>query len=429
MSLSRKKLFSIPALMSLIFVTLQCCGNSEAAANSGVLFYENFNSKADWSPPQPAANGLTCVTGQNCAVPPPAGFYDYRIAALESCSNRDGSHNTLNINGNNPRGESGKSFQYWSEPCFSSSGSWGSDGLLGVAFAPQKEIYVRYWMRFQPDWIWLVGGESPMQKFLHLSHYESKNGAELWNYHDGIQNKPRFTPQFAKFGGGTYRIQLDLPHSPLTAARDNSASFSVDVEFGASRQDWTDSGAPGDGLWHCYEYYVKLNSTGGAADGISRAWYDGNLVAERMNVIWVPAGDNPSNWQWNHAWLGGNSSNPYSPKNEQWYAIDDFIVSTYYSGPPPKPVNVKAQGVNSTTARISWAAGSNKAAYQVYGYRIYYGTDMANLNNSVNAVNVTSLDISGLQAGKKYYYAVSAYYKGSFEVNENEGSKSVIVTP
>lgn len=416
-------------IIPLFFISALFSERSEGADTIKLLFYDDFNSKADWSPPQPSSNTLSCIKGQNCSTSLPDGYYDYRVAALEQCSNRDGKHNTLNISSNYPRGKFGKSFQYWSEPCFSSSGSWGSDGLLGVAFEPQSELYVRYWMRFQQNWIWLVGGESPMQKFLHISHYDPENGSELWNFHDGIQNKPRFTPQFAKWGGGTYRTQLDLPHSPLTANRDNSASFNVDVGLGPSPQDWSNEKAPGDGFWHCYEYYVKLNSTGGTADGISRAWYDGNLIAEKTDVVWIPAGDNPANWQWNHAWLGGNNSNPYSPKNEQWYAIDDFVVSTNYSGPPPPPVNVKVKSLNSTTARITWEAGSNKATYQVGGYKIYYGTSKDNLTNSVIIGNVTSGEVTGLQSGQKYYFAVSGFSKGTYEVNENESIKSVLVKP
>lgn len=306
-------------------------------AKASILFEDNFNSHPDWSPVQ-NFEGKTCKFGQSCSDPIPEGYYDYRIAGYENCSNLDGSHNTLNISSLNARGGSGKSFMMWSEPCLSRSGSWGSDGLLGVDFAPQNEIFIKYWIKFQTDWEWEGDGygaralgtapTSPMQKFLHVSHF---NPALLdpWNFFDGTQNKPRFTPQLAKFGGGSYRVQMNLPFSPLTAVRDSSASFTTNNYFGASLVDMRVPGpggnpaAPGDGNWHSFEFYLKLNSSGGVADGVGRAWYDGVLIGSSSDVVWIPTGDDPSLWKWNHAWLGGNSFNRH---NDTWLSNHSYIA-------------------------------------------------------------------------------------------------------
>ncbi|ACH38815.1 repeat-containing protein [Citrifermentans bemidjiense Bem] len=409
-------------------------------ASAAVLFSDDFDSRSDWSPAQ-GASGATCIPGQNCATPIPDGYYDYRVAGTEACSNTDGNHNTLNINGQHPRGGAGKSFMMWNEPCYSRSGSWGSDGLLGIDFAPQNEVYVRYWVQFQPDWRWNGDGSidglalgtanpSPMQKFMHISHLDPTN-PNLWDFFSGTQNKPRFTPQLAKFGGGSYRLQFNLPHSPLTAARDSSASFTTNVYLGAAPLDMNVPGpaglpaAPRDGGWHSFEFYVKLNSAGGVADGISKVWYDGALVESTTNVVWVPLGDDPAQWKWNHAWLGGNNANLYLPANEQWYAIDDVVVSTTYSGPPAQPLSLSAAAVAANTVSLSWSAGSNGVAYNVDGYRIYYGKDASNLDMKLDAGNVQQYDISSLDPSTKYYFAVSAYSKGSYDSNDNEGMRSV----
>ena len=53
------------------------------------------------------------------------------------------------------------------------SSGWASDGLLDIKLDPigYDDIYVRFYIKFQQGWRWLVGGdESPMQKFLHISH-------------------------------------------------------------------------------------------------------------------------------------------------------------------------------------------------------------------------------------------------------------------
>ena len=121
--------------------------------------------------------------------------------------------------------------------------------------------------------------------------------------------------------------------------------------------------------------------------------------------------------------MGGNNSNLVIPSNEQWYALDDVVVSTFYSGPPPKPVNVAAKTVNGGTVRISWEAGKNGANYRCDGYHIYYGTSPSGLDKRVDVGNRLSHDLQGLASGK-YYFTVSAYNKGAHDRNENESQKS-----
>ncbi|ACH38812.1 fibronectin type III domain protein [Citrifermentans bemidjiense Bem] len=409
-------------------------------AGAAILFSEGFDTLANWSPPQ-GASGEACVRGQICTTAIPNGFYDYRVAGTEACSNLDGNHNTLNINELNARGGSGKAVTVWNEPCYSRSGSWGSDGLLGVDFAPQDEVYVRYWIKFQPDWRWdgdgSAGGRalgaantSPMQKFMHLSHM-NPSISPIWDFFSGVQNKPRFTPQLAKFSGGAMRIQFNLPHSPLTPTRDSSASFTLNVYLGAAPLDWSVPGTgglptpPGDGQWHSFEFYAKMNSAGGIANGISKVWYDGALVSTASNVVWIPTGDDPALWRWNHAWIGGNNSNTYLPANEQWYAVDDFVVSTHYSGPPPPPDTLRAEGISTSSIRLTWQSGSNGATYLVDGYRIYYGTDPANLNGSVTvAASQREAVVTSLAAGTRYYFAATAFKQEASDANENESLRS-----
>lgn len=183
--------------------------------------------------------------------------------------------------------------------------------------------------------------------------------------------------------------------------------------------------APRDGKWHCFEFYVKLNSAGGVADGVSKVWYDGALVGSTTNAVWIPLGDDPAQWKWNHAWLGGNNANLYLPANEQWYAIDDVVVSTTYSGPPAQPGSVTATASAANTVSLRWSPGSNGVPFSLNGYRIYYGKDATNLNMKVDVGNVQQYSISSLDPSTKYYFAVSAYNKGSYDSNDNEGMPSV----
>ncbi|OFZ19582.1 MAG: hypothetical protein A2X94_14135 [Bdellovibrionales bacterium GWB1_55_8] len=400
-----------------------------SVVNATALFSDTFDAHADWTPPQ-SSSGTTvsCSQGQACATPIPMGYYDYRVAAAEGCSNLDGSHHTLNINSLHPRGAAGKSFVMWNEPCYSSGGSWGSDGLLGVAFPPQNEVYVRFWIQFPSDWNWSTTS-SPMQKFVHLSHYDVTNPASVWDFFSGNQNKPRYVGGLAKYGSGTYRTQLYMMPSPLTIARDNSASYTTNDYLGAPPLDWTNTNAPGDGNWHSFEWYTKLNTAGGVGDGQAKFWYDGNLIHNESAVTWIPSGDLPSDFKWNHVWLGGNNSNLYSPVNEQRYAVDDFVVSAHYSGPPPKPLKPVAQSSTAGKAQLTWTAGDNGAQYLLSAYRIYYGTSADALNQSVTiSDSATNYELSGLTSGQTYYFQVTAVNRASYDSNESESLKSAVVS-
>jgi len=86
----------------------------------------------------------------------------------------------------------------------------------------------------------------------------------------------------------------------------------------------------GDGGWHQLQVRVKMNSSLGAKDGIFSVWLDGVLQYSFNNVPWREAGSSES-IGWNMIGIGGNTTNWFSdPSNqaEQWYAIDNVIVST-----------------------------------------------------------------------------------------------------
>ena len=65
------------------------------------------------------------------------------------------------------------------------------------------------------------------------------------------------------------------------------------------------------------------------ADGIKAMWLDDSLVVSYTNVPYtkenIPTAEN---YGFNRVVIGGNSSNYYSGSSEQWYAIDDVVVST-----------------------------------------------------------------------------------------------------
>lgn len=306
---------------------------------SGVIFEDNFDGHADWSPTQ-GTSAIECQFGEGCPVSPPNGYVGYRIGAKGSCA-EDGK-NTLNIDASEQRGGSGKSLFYWNEPCLSPSSSWGSDGLLVIDLPTgYSELYVRYYQKFQSTWEWNVGTSSA-QKFLRASHYWD---GSIYDYGEGGNQHPVWYSDLSKGNSGiadisyfsSYRYENTFYPAEATPSHSSADTFYFgDGGYGGGGTDFTDSGMMGDGNWHCFEYYIKMNSAPGVADGLHMMWFDGNLIANVTDLAWADQG--ASGVLWNQVTIGGNNSNYYSSGGEQWYALDDVVISTSYIGPESVPV-------------------------------------------------------------------------------------------
>ncbi|MFQ6112450.1 MAG: fibronectin type III domain-containing protein, partial [bacterium] len=73
---------------------------------------------------------------------------------------------------------------------------------------------------------------------------------------------------------------------------------------------------------------------------------------------------------------------------------------------------------------VSWDPNGE---HDLSGYKIYYGTTSRSYGQVVDVGNVTSRRITGLQAGVRYFFAVTAY---DFSGNESAFSEEVnIVAP
>ena len=61
--------------------------------------------------------------------------------------------------------------------------------------------------------------------------------------------------------------------------------------------------------------------------------------------------------------------------------------------------------VFAVTARVTW---NKNPESDIAGYWVYYGTSPSNYDHLVGVGTTPSIDITGLQAGKTYYFAVTA---------------------
>ena len=83
--------------------------------------------------------------------------------------------------------------------------------------------------------------------------------------------------------------------------------------------------------WHKMEFYIKVNSSPGAQDGILAQWFDDGLVFLNKTIPWIQNGANP-NLKFTAVKFGGNHhTKNYLEKNMgidrvEWYAIDDIMI-------------------------------------------------------------------------------------------------------
>ena len=115
---------------------------------------------------------------------------------------------------------------------------------------------------------------------------------------------------------------------------DNSPGSKYFPKPGGGDCVWSEVGCPGDGNWHSYQYYLKANSVVGVSDGEYKFWYDGQLILNKTGIRWATANASTSpRHLWNAFTFGANNYNKFAPQPselEQWYAIDDVVVSTNY---------------------------------------------------------------------------------------------------
>jgi len=320
-------------LCLILFVSSPVC--------AGVIFEDNFDSQANWQPiPSGATNDMgvsgavdSCDYGDNCASKlPPTGWTNYKTAGWWWPPTYKA---TLEITDQVYKGASGKAFRFYNESNNGSSGDgWGNDGMLSKLFdTDQQEIYVRFYVKFQAGWQFTTNDDM-LIKLFRVGHYD-KTGS-MYTFFTGGNTAPisLFDYKFSNTYGiraqadGTYRCDpqaSDYMCSGLSAG---------DILWPASASVLpTDSGQLADGQWHKMDFHFKMNTYSAGVwntDGIYEFTYDGTTLVSRSNINWKRTGSTEANG-WNVVSFGGNNHNQYAAESahgEQYYAIDDVVVST-----------------------------------------------------------------------------------------------------
>jgi len=251
------------------------------------------------------------------------------------CTDGTGSHATQITSGANmAAGGGGRGFRNWYGPCKNNN-----SGGVDAGFARQKELWVRWYMRFpttfgwstnsgcaapdiQPKLIYVDLGTSPSNEFQpYLYHWDSLRMSTYTYQVDAQGYNVDWLPQYSH------------PALPNTGV-------GWDTIMAAGPDDPANPGhKKGDGLWHYYEVHAKAPTTArpigkvpidsNTSDGILQMWIDGKLVMNFNNVWFLADNSGWANMLFNANYQGVSATNPCTEVD-----MDDIAISTTgYIGP------------------------------------------------------------------------------------------------
>jgi hypothetical protein len=184
---------------------------------------------------------------------------------------------------NNPLG-SGRGMRHWR-----GAGTNNQGGGVTISFPPSSQLWVRWYARYSAGFSWRNG--SP-QYTKDLYFHAGEAGAMI-----------------AGFSNGSFYVHSTAGSQNLTSSRTWSA---------------INGGSVGDGKFHAYEIYIKLDSNG--SNGAVKMWVDGQLVGDRSGL------DLGTRGPFSSFALGENQNEVTN--GEHYTDFDDVAIShTGYIGP------------------------------------------------------------------------------------------------
>ena len=303
---------------------------------TAVIFETNFDNIADWNTSGQYEGNECSVRGYSdpanmCAATSypgydpqnyPIGFFNaYRSMPYLSPSNPVASIRSLPGQLADHTGPgTGKAFIVYNQSNKSNPGYWAGDGIIGNFFPASSppELYVQFWLRAQANWAW---GARTSEVINQIKMFR------IFNYHSGSSG-PNIFQGFSSGYLGPINLFDGVDRGYAMSYRcDPIASDYYCANAPAYEQNdyQTSSGINlFDGSWHRITMHQKMNTIG-SRNGIFELYFDGNPILNNTDVVWVENGSTHTGW--NGFMIGGNSDNAFNG-TDQWYAVDDFVVST-----------------------------------------------------------------------------------------------------
>jgi hypothetical protein len=223
----------------------------------------------------------------------------------------NGAKTQITSDANHANGDSGKGVRFY----IGDGSNVGSGNLLVKFNTPQKEFWIRWYMRYHEGFKW---NNISYDKILYI-YTSSTQIIPIWYGWDGFsigaQNTSNYHP--AKCTGCGWITVMQ--------------------------------GSTGDGRWHCYELHIKVDAN--SSDGVGELWIDGQQVISQTNVDWSN-GEANARQGVTHLLFNSNQSSPNNGKPTP-VDFDDIAVSDRgYIGPtnnfpsaiPAPPIGLRILG-------------------------------------------------------------------------------------
>ncbi len=162
----------------------------------------------------------------------------------------------------------------------------------GINVGAKDKVYLRYYVRFQPGFQFVMGGKLP-----GMAGGTNNSGGNKPTGYDGWSGRLMWRT------GGAIQNYMYLP---------------TDTGVYGEEMNWTYGGTARKftpGKWQCVEMQYTMN-TPGQSNGIARSWLDGDLALSRTNVRY---------------------------RETTKLAIDNFTFSTFFGGSGPQWASTQDQ--------------------------------------------------------------------------------------
>lgn len=316
-----------------------------------ILFIDNFDNAPDWVSKDESnvPDGWSAVYTRKMWTPS-TGHPDRHYGQEILTSNTD-----------KARGGKGKSWVSWRESFNPGWLAWNSDDMLSKNFPEQyKDLHISFYIKFNKDW----HGADSISKLFRVFYWNGDkkkmwSGFEgalgpmmLWDYSENNYGVRNVIALRGGPAGSNYEFKYtDIEGLPrkMTGIGDLSLNFTSDTK--GIMNDGSDpiiiskvSGKEipkndykvnhrdifGD-AWTKVEFYLKINSSPNVKDGVLMQWIDDTLVFNNKKIPWLRSSTSPEIKGWNGFAIGGNdffNTISNDMRFEEWYAIDDIVVST-----------------------------------------------------------------------------------------------------
>lgn len=324
------------------------------AADAEVIFTEDFDQLDDFTSTMHTTEKAQSVSKGHIL---PEGWYGlYQGTQWSPETGYPNNHASLEIlmeNKDKAFGGQGKSAVHWRESFSLGWKNWASDSQLVKLFDKEyEELHVKFDIKFSPNWWQRENFANYTSKIFRVGSWSREGdifsgfqGAlgpiYLWDYKRdayGVRNiyTIRCGPHGLnyncqnEYSGGSFNYTTHTKGQDIGGTDpqlENLGGSGYLVDFGGSTTHDQIFG-PSE-KWTQVEFYVRMNSEPGVADGVLRQWINGERVLNREDVPWVQ--ENPENKMvgWNYIAIGGNDyfqPHPNEQQFEDWYAIDNLMV-------------------------------------------------------------------------------------------------------